>query len=764
MLAAAVAGAAAILLGFTGSASRALSRRTGRTPAEEAHGLFIALSPLILLDLVFLQFLVFLRDIRPVLGPVAFAASAFLIADHLLRRRASHPVLVNTRLDLWLADLVAKPRKTFKLLVGVSFAVYVLLASGAAFPPQPLTGDEPHYLLITRSLLADGDIDVFNNYNSTESLDFYPGLLDTHAFPGRRGPNHTYSRHLPGISVLLAPAYAAGELAAGLLAGDPPNPEKRRSIIVFSTRLPVAFMAALLAGFFFLLVLEITGKPGPSFLAWLVFSFAPPHVFYSHLIYPEIPVALIGLLVFRSVIMKPAASRQALFAAGLGIALIPWFGIKYVVIAGTLFLLSALTLFKSSRGPGAWKRALSLSLVPVLSASAYAWFFWDLYARISPLLPYTGSQPGANQGLPPALHAGAFGVFRYGFGFLFDQRYGIFPYAPAFLLSFAGAILLFKSRRKTLILLVALLIPHWALISFAQVWGGYCPPGRLILPAFWVLAVFMGVAFASVRGRADRTVVTGVVILGFLGALAGLANPGLLNNEHHFMVPEARFVYGRLPAALSNSVVDLKNWIPSFSSWAVLKMPALYAWLAAAAILTGMFVRRRKAGGDPPARFRPATVRTAVIGTAALAVALAFFNARLGDPLPVSGSKLTFYFQDGNTHGLESGGFWTADGRETCVLVRSPERLQSLDVTLSSPMRGKSRVLAGMSEARAERREAMGPPMTVTFPRPVGFPWKGGWLYSLRVRDNAGFRPNRLYRDSTDGRDLGVFVVVSSGS
>ena len=136
MLAAAIVGAATILLGFTGPSSRALSRRTGRTPAEEANGLFIALSPLLLLDLVFLQFLVFLRDIRPVLGPVAFAASAFLIADHLLRRRASHPDLFNTRLDLWLADLVAKPRKTFKLLVGVSFAVYVLLASGAAFPPS----------------------------------------------------------------------------------------------------------------------------------------------------------------------------------------------------------------------------------------------------------------------------------------------------------------------------------------------------------------------------------------------------------------------------------------------------------------------------------------------------------------------------------------------------------------------------------------------------------------------------------------------------
>jgi hypothetical protein len=753
--------AAASLLGFTSLASRGLARRTGEKRAGEAAALIVALSPLVLLDLVFAQFLVVLRDIRPVLLPVTLAAAAILIADLWLRRKALHTELVPGQLRRFGGKLIAEPRKAFRLLVISAFVIYSVLASGAIVPPQPFTGDEPHYLLITKSLLSDGDIDVYNNYRSEDSLDFYPGPLDTHAFPGRRGPEHTYSRHLPGISVLLVPAYAAGELAGKILTGSPARTDKRRAVLVFASRLPIALMAAFLAGFLFLLVLEITGKPGPSLLAWLMFSFASPLVFYSQLIYPEIPVALIGLLIVRNVVLKKDPPGKALVFAGIGIALIPWFGIKYVVVAGTLAALGLLSIFSPHAPRDAWKRAFRLLAGPLISGSAFTLFFWDLYGKVSPLMPYTGSQPTALRGLPPKLHAGILGTLRYGVGFLFDQRYGVFPYAPVLILCIAGAIILFRTRRRTAVRLLGLFAPYGALLSLAQVWGGYCPPGRLLLPVVWVLAVFMGVALAEERGRLGGLALAGLVTLSFLGTLAGLKNAALLYNEHYFMAPEARLVFGRLPEALSNSFVDLKNWIPSFSSWAVLRMPALYAWLTLAGILTGIFGRRHKPASGEPRRTKPGAVRAIVFGAALLTIAITFFNARLGTPLSIPNSDLMIYAQDDHNFGMEDGGFWTKKGSETCVLVRSPKKLGKLKVTLMSPVRGTTRVLAGMFGASAERAEMGGLPKMVEFRRLAGFPSKGGWLYSLRVRDSSGFQPNRLDRNSTDGRALGVFVAVS---
>ncbi len=46
---------------------------------------------------------------------------------------------------------------------------------------QIATGDEPHYLLTTHSILKDKDIDLKNNYDNKDYLRFYPtDLPDRH--------------------------------------------------------------------------------------------------------------------------------------------------------------------------------------------------------------------------------------------------------------------------------------------------------------------------------------------------------------------------------------------------------------------------------------------------------------------------------------------------------------------------------------------------------------------------------------------------------
>lgn len=108
---------------------------------------------------------------------------------------------------------------------------------GWSFPPSPLTGDEPHYLLITKSLIQDGDINLRNNYQNKDYLEFYPGPLNVHAFPGKKGREYLYSQHFPGLSVLLLPFFILGE---------------KMGLLVFMTRFPISVLTALLGALFFL--------------------------------------------------------------------------------------------------------------------------------------------------------------------------------------------------------------------------------------------------------------------------------------------------------------------------------------------------------------------------------------------------------------------------------------------------------------------------------------------------------------------------------
>src|SRR5919201_4441008 len=52
-------------------------------------------------------------------------------------------------------------------------AIILAMVSLRATP----TGDEPHYLIMTQSLLRDGDFDLRNNYEQKDYLEYYPYAL-----------------------------------------------------------------------------------------------------------------------------------------------------------------------------------------------------------------------------------------------------------------------------------------------------------------------------------------------------------------------------------------------------------------------------------------------------------------------------------------------------------------------------------------------------------------------------------------------------------
>ncbi len=732
--------------------ARFLSRRTGRARPAMTAALVARLSPLLFLDIVFLQLIVFLRDIRPVLPWVSVLGSVYLLGVFVSRTMSDVPVVPPTahRSD---------PRRWPRTLFAVSFLIYALLASGLIVPPQPFSGDEPHYLLITQSLLADGDIDVYNDYRGDRYHAFYPGPLEDHAFRGKKGPEHEFSRHLPGTSVLVLPAYLAGEWAAKAVAPGPGQAELRARITIFVSRLTMALFAAALGAAFFLLALRVTGKAGPALLAWAVFGFTSPLLYYSQLIYPELPVALVAILIFLFVIFEEVPRTGAVWLAGAGIALLPWFGIKYIAISAVLYAFCFLSLRRVG-GPRL-ARFLSLSLVPAVSAVAYFFFFWALYGTFSPAAAYGDAFPTDHIAFSTRSAPGLGEALKFGFGYLFDQRFGIIPHSAAYILMFAGAVVLWKKSRRIAFPLSAVFAVYWAQPAVARIWGGYCPPGRAMLPVVWILALFLAEAFAVAESRTRRAIRNGGIGLSLAAALAGITNPRLLYSEDIYTALSGPSTFNKLLASLANSVVDPRHWVPSFASWDAIKTPATLIWLLAAAAAVFVFAR---AGKTDTAPYRPfgAGFHAAVVCGLSLAVAgYAFFNVKIDNPARLDGA-VEVLFQDGNAHGMEPGGFWTKGGSGATVLLRAPRRLSRISVTLSSPVAGQANVRAGMSERTVARTVRDQPPATVDFERPVGFRWGDGYLYSLRVEDSGSFVPHRLDNSSDDGRTLGVFVHISA--
>ena len=87
----------------------------------------------------------------------------------------------------------------------ISLAAAVAAAWSVA--PRIPGGDEPHYLVITHSLLSDGDLRIQNNHDRRDYAVYYDGSLAPDSIV-RGQDGQQYSIHAPGVSALVLPGFA----------------------------------------------------------------------------------------------------------------------------------------------------------------------------------------------------------------------------------------------------------------------------------------------------------------------------------------------------------------------------------------------------------------------------------------------------------------------------------------------------------------------------------------------------------------------------
>ncbi len=361
----------------------------------------------------------------------------------------------------------------------------------------PATADEPHYLLLTHSLVFDHDFDLANNYAHADYARYYPAKLDHHTVTNAR--EQEVPVHDVGVSILLVPGYALGGRIGAM----------------FEMNIVGAFVALGI----FVLAVKLKATPEAALAAWALFAFTSPLAMYSSQIYPEMVAA--GLVIWAVIahlrFMESRRWRHLCLAAS-ALALLPWFSVRYWLLLGPMLAVMALHLMISGEIPRpAVGKGLAAIFVPLL-LSVGLFVAFDLYLYQTPI-------PNAGYVLflrsKPSLFTTH--ILSGLAGLLFDRGFGLLTTAPVYLLAIAGSWILWRRRPWQGALVVLPVVAYTLLAALNRFWfGGWAPPPRYIVSGVALLAPIAALALSR---RTPRLLLGALAAWTFFMAMAYMAFP-----------------------------------------------------------------------------------------------------------------------------------------------------------------------------------------------------------------------------------------------
>lgn len=468
----------------------------------------------------------------------------------------------------------------FAAFVVYNAAVFVLVARGVEF-----SGDEPNYLITADSLYYDRDINLANNYADRDWFHFYsqerhPKLkLGIYGRYGKEGKDHIYPINLPGVSFLTLPFYGLGRLLGG-------------KALTFVLKGSLSIWAALLGVQIFLFAEERWKRTRMSLSLWAIYAFSAPVFFYAVHLYPEVPVALMSLLIYRKV-SSGRPLKPALYPLlGLLLATFFWFGVKYNVIFWPLLIVASYHIW---RADGARLRLAAFLAMPLVSTALFYLYVHSLYGTFSPFSIYEGVQTVEQfrewrrmvMGVPFLARLDAL------LDYFLDQRDGLLLYSPAYAFAFLGLVEMFRKARRELFALVFIALPFVLNYAFFTHRQGYSPQGRVLTPVSWVAAVAIGYFLAHNRKPLFTGAFRLAVFAGLSLVVVMLLHPSFLYQPttHDFTErPGDLFLF------LGNMHVLLPPFLPSFIKIDNTRYAPNYAWAAALIgfILLYVFLKRER--------------------------------------------------------------------------------------------------------------------------------------------------------------------------
>lgn len=531
---------------------------------------------------------------------------------------------------------------------GVAWLIFLALMPNILDKLNPVTGDEPFYLVTAISLLHDRDLDETNNYANNDYWQFAPtcqemdrpnwgnvGEVPINNVPGILAPGlrndcknlplpldalsdlppHTskgtivpgnYTKHGIGLSVVIAPFFALGN---------------RVFVVIF-----IAALAALIGVNVWLLAFETTGRRKVAWLSYALMIFTTPLLGFSFLIFPAIPAALLVVYAWRRLRLSARAQQLNLpdsqpngpyraLAIGACIGFLPWLHSVFLILSLFLFGYwwlggrmgrwvknlsgwlkeqpggtSARTLKQrvAAISPAGWSPlAVVLFFIPlILFGAFFVAFYIHFYGT-----PFPNTQDHAGFAPLTDIPSGLLGL-------LFDQKYGLLIYGPFYLLAFCGLWLMVRRqsdrietavRRSDLVWLGLVALPYLLIMSdYKQWWGEWGPPARYMVPVVPLLAVPLSLVLAELKGWLVKAFLVVAAVWAYAFAILFMYNPHVMYNwQTNNPATSLRWIEANLPFMKDAS---LGKFFPSYVTNLNVNANqpnwlAALAWIAAAVFL-----------------------------------------------------------------------------------------------------------------------------------------------------------------------------------
>ena len=392
--------------------------------------------------------------------------------------------LLNGFASTWARYLRCLPNRG---LCAVTFLVSAVLFSGYTLYFCQITmlhGDEGQYLLVTQSLIRDGDMDLTNNIEPENIREFH--VIDSfglHKAPGSPA-GKIHSVHPIGLSILLVPPYMAGlDLWQ--------NPR-------LACALTMALMAAGCVALMLAWLLRLQIAPWAALAAAAIAASTGPLFLYTTQLFPDLPalfISLIALCAFAHWQVPGGSYRSwgrlepfwlSLLSAAL--AFLPFLHARFTPIA----LLAGVGIVLQIRSNPKPK----LALAPVVAV-----FVVGLILLLRFNLAFSGDwlgpfKPGN------AWEEGALDVETWWTslpGHWLHGGVGLVNITPIYLYSLLGLALLAKKRDRRLLIGAAVYIATAVVNGMHPDWKfGFCLPARFLVTSLPCLVLGFAVAMSPI--------------------------------------------------------------------------------------------------------------------------------------------------------------------------------------------------------------------------------------------------------------------------
>src|SRR5438105_5264143 len=316
----------------------------------------------------------------------------------------------------------------------------------------PSSGDEPHFLIISQTLLKYHSLNVMLDYQHGDYRVFYPLYIAPHVAYNARGqllPLH----NIGGPVLWLLPYYFWGRLGA----------------VLFISLLSVLIILNI---YKFLLTMHISQRY--AFIVSLAYAVASPLYIYSHLTFIEPIGAFICIYVFRKIFQKEMRVSEIIISSIL-LGILPWIHIRFALFEMILFFSLLYKIYATNRLNNFKYYLYYIAPITILFIALEV-YNYQIWGTLNPAVNEVNDIHGGSTPFAVLPFAGILGVF-------FDQEHGLFVNFPVFMLLLTGMVL--AARRKFLrynLLMLLLSIPYILLFTSFKDWaGGWCPPARFIL-------------------------------------------------------------------------------------------------------------------------------------------------------------------------------------------------------------------------------------------------------------------------------------------